>query len=106
VKVVIVDGSSINGLDTTAIDALFSVTESLEEEGIELHLTGLIGPVREVVRRSGLHALLGENKFHLDPHQAVVSVLERWDAAEGTDRVTHYFNMADSEETEATPAAS
>ena len=97
VKVVIVDGSSINGLDTTAIDALFSVTESLEEEGIELHLTGLIGPVREVVRRSGLHALLGENKFHLDPHQAVVSVLERWDAAEGTDRVTHYFNMADSE---------
>jgi SulP family sulfate permease len=106
VKVVIVDGSSINGLDTTAIDALFSVTESLEEEGIELHLTGLIGPVREVVRRSGLHALLGENKFHLDPHQAVVSVLERWDAAEGTDRVSHYFSMADSEETEATPAAS
>ncbi|WP_263786000.1 SulP family inorganic anion transporter [Salinibacter grassmerensis] len=106
VKVVVVDGSSINGLDTTAIDALFSVTESLEEEGIELHLTGLIGPVREVVRRSGLHALLGENKFHLDPHQAVVSVLERWDAAEGTDRVTHYFNMAESEETEATPAAS
>ena len=106
VEVVIVDGSSINGLDTTAIDALFSVTESLEEEGIELHLTGLIGPVREVVRRSGLHALLGENKFHLDPHQAVVSVLERWDAAEGTDRVSHYFSMADSEETEATPAAS
>ncbi|WP_103020515.1 SulP family inorganic anion transporter [Salinibacter altiplanensis] len=106
VKVVIVDGSSINGLDTTAIDALFSVTESLEEEGIELHLTGLIGPVREVVRRSGLHALLGENKFHLDPHEAVVSVLERWDAGEETDRVSHYFNMAESEETEATPAAS
>ena len=106
VEVVIVDGSSINGLDTTAIDALFSVTESLEAEGIELHLTGLIGPVREVVRRSGLHALLGENKFHLDPHEAVVSVLERWDAAEGTDRVTHYFDMAESEGTEATPTAS
>ena len=42
VEVVIVDGSSINGLDTTAIEALFSVAESLEEQGIELHFTGLI----------------------------------------------------------------
>ncbi|MEF8864751.1 MAG: sulfate permease [Salinibacter sp.] len=106
VKVVIVDGSSINGLDTTAIEALFSVVESLEEEDIELHLTGLIGPVREVVRRSGLHALLGENKFHLDPHMAVVSVLERWDAAEDTDRVEQYFATTEPEKKEATPAAS
>jgi SulP family sulfate permease len=106
VEVVIVDGSSINGLDTTAIEALFSVAESLEEEDIELHLTGLIGPVREVVRRSGLHALLGENKFHLDPHSAVVSVLEQWDAAEGTDRIDQYFATTEPEKKEATPAAS
>jgi len=106
VKVVIVDGSSINGLDTTAIEALFSVAESLEERGIELHFTGLIGPVREVVRRSGLHALLGENKFHLDPHAAVVSVLERWDAEEGTDRIDQYFAATEPEKQEATPAAS
>jgi len=106
VEVVIVDGSSINGLDTTAIEALFSVAESLEEEDIELHLTGLIGPVREVVRRSGLHALLGENKFHLDPHTAVVSVLEQWDEAEGTDRIEQYFATTEPEKKEATPAAS
>ncbi len=106
VEVVIVDGSSINGLDTTAIEALFSVAESLEEEGIDLHLTGLIGPVREVVRRSGLHALLGEDKFHLDPHTAVVSVLERWDAEEGTDRIDQYFATTEPEKKEATPAAS
>jgi SulP family sulfate permease len=106
VEVVIVDGSSMNGLDTTAIEALFSVAESLEEEGIELHLTGLIGPVREVVRRSGLHALLGENKFHLDPHSAVVSVLEQWDAEEGTDRTEQYFAATEPEKKEPTPAAS
>ncbi|MFB6279671.1 MAG: SulP family inorganic anion transporter [Salinibacter sp.] len=106
VDIVIVDGSSINGLDTTAIEALFSVTESLEDQGIEFHLTGLIGPVREVVRRSGLHALMGENKFHLDPHEAVVSVLERWDAAEDTDRIDQYFATTDREKKESTPAAS
>jgi SulP family sulfate permease len=106
VDVVIVDGSSINGLDTTAIEALFSVTESLEEQGIEFHLAGLIGPVREIVRRSGLHALMGENRFHLDPHEAVVSVLERWDAAEDTDRIDQYFATTDRGRKESTPAAS
>jgi SulP family sulfate permease len=106
VDVVVVDGSSMNGLDTTAIEALFSVAESLNEEGIELHLTGLIGPVREVVRRSGLHALLGEEKFHLDPHSAVVSVLQQWDAEDGTDRTEQYFAAAEPEKKEPTPAAS
>jgi SulP family sulfate permease len=106
VEVVVVDGSSINDLDTTAIEALFSVVESLEEMNIELHLTGLIGPVREVVRRSGLHALLGEDRFHLDPHEAVVQVLERWDAQDGGDRVDRYFSTTEPEKKESTPAAS
>ena len=106
IEVVIVDGSSINGLDTTAIEALFSVAESLTEEGVELHLTGLIGPVREVVRRSGLHALLGEDRFHLDPHAAVVSVLKRWDAENHTHRLSQYFDTTEMEQREATPAAS
>ena len=106
VEVVVVDGSSINDLDSTAIEALTSVVESLEEENIELHLTGLIGPVREVVRRSGLHALLGESRFHLDPHEAVVRVLERWDAADDGDRVERYFAATEPEKKESTPAAS
>ncbi len=106
VEVVVVDGSSINDLDTTAIEALFSVIESLEEMGIELHITGLIGPVREVVRRSGLYGLLGEDHFHLDPHEAVVDVLERWDAQDDGDRVERYFSTTEPEKKEATPAAS
>ena len=105
-EVIIVEGSSINGLDTTAIEALFSVIEILDDMGIELHLTGLIGPVREVVRRSGLHALLGEDRFHLDPRAAVVSVLERWDAAEDRDRIEQYFATTELERKETTPAAS
>ena len=106
VEVVVVDGSSINDLDTTAIEALFSVVEALDEDDIDLHLAGLIGPVREVVRRSGLHALLGEDRFHLDTHEAVVRVLERWDAEDGGDRVARYFDTTEPGKKEATPAAS
>jgi len=106
VEVVVVDGSSINDLDTTAVEALASVVETLEEEGIDLHLTGLIGPVRETVRRSGLYALLGSNHFHLDPHEAVVHILETWDEADGGDRVARYFDTTEPEKKEPTPAAS
>jgi SulP family sulfate permease len=62
--------------------------------------------VREVVRRSGLYGLLGEDKFHLDPHEAVVGVLERWDAQDGESRVEDYFATTEPEKKESTPAAS
>ncbi len=106
VEVVIVDGSSINDLDTTAVEAVISVFESLEEMGIELHIAGLIGPVRETVRRSGLYGLLGERKFHLDTHEAVVDVLEAWDEQDGGNRVEAYFASTEPEKRESTPAAS
>ena len=106
VEVVVVDGSSINDLDTTAVEALSSVVETLREEGIELHLTGLIGPVRETVRRSGLYTLLGVQHFHLDPHEAVVHILTKWDEADGGERVARYFDTTEPQKKEPTPAAS
>ena len=106
VQVVVVDGTSINSLDTTAIRALKSTTEELEKQNIELHLSGLIGPVREVVRRSRLHEKIGENYFHLDPHDAVVSILEQWDREDNGDRVERYFASANPQNKPVTPAAS
>jgi len=106
VRVVVVDGSSINALDTTAVEALYTTVNRIEEAGIEFHLTGLIGPVRETVRRSGLYARLGADRFHLDPHEAVVQVLRRWDAQDDGSRVQRYLATTDPEKKAATPAAS
>jgi SulP family sulfate permease len=102
VRAVVMDGSSINALDTTAIEVLLSVATRLDEIGIELHLTGLIGPVRETVRRSRLHA---EERFHLSTHEAVVSILQRFDAAEDTARLEEYVTTAGDNEDAITPAA-
>lgn len=106
VSVVVVDGSSINALDATAVEALFSVASRMEEAGIEMHLTGLIGPVRETVRRSGLHTRIGADRFHLDPHGAIVQVLARWDEADDGKRLERYLASTDPEQKEATPTAS
>ena len=91
VRDVVIDGTSINDLDTTATDALRSVIQVLEERGIELYLTGLIGPVREVMVRSGLIDELGSEHFWMGPHDAVVHVLEQRDEADGGSRVSRYF---------------
>ena len=106
VEVVIIDGTSINDLDTTAIGALESTIETLEKQGIHLLFTGLIGPVREMVRRSDLYDLLGEDHFHLDPHEAVVSVLKVWDAEDDGDRVGRYLAKTRPQKKASTPAAS
>ena len=106
VKIVIIDGTSINDLDTTAIEALLSTIETLEKQGIKLHFTGLIGPVREVVRRSDLYDLLGEDHFHLDPHEAVLSILKKWDAEDQGDRLGRYLAKTRSQKKTTTPAAS
>mgnify|MGYP006279268211 CR=1 FL=1 len=106
VSVVVLDGSSINALDSTAVETLYTVANEIEEAGIEMHLTGLIGPVRETVRRSGLYARLGAEQFHLDPHEAVVQVLGRWDSEDDGSRVKKYLATTDPEKKRATPAAS
>ncbi len=72
---VVIDGMSINDLDTTAVDALKSVLESLEDMDIDIYMTGLKGPVRDVMYRSGLADLVGVDHFYMSPHRAVMHIL-------------------------------
>lgn len=87
---VIIDGTSINDLDTTAIEALREVVGTLNEWGIDIFFTGLKGPVREVIRDSGLLDLIGTEHFYRTPHRAVEYILAKWDAEEGSDRLDSY----------------
>ncbi|MEM8487224.1 MAG: sulfate permease [Bacteroidota bacterium] len=68
---VIIDASAANDLDTTAVEALFSVVEQLDEREIGLYFTGVHGSVSGVIRRSGLEKRLGEDHFFLSPYRAV-----------------------------------
>jgi len=79
VEAVIIDGSAINDLDTTALDALRSVIETLKEWDIELHISALKGPVRDVMKKAGIYELLGEERMFRSPHQAVINILSRWE---------------------------
>ncbi len=75
-RAVIIDASSMNDLDMTAVAMLTSVAATLQERGIDLYFGGVKGPVRDVMRRSGLTEQLGADHFFLSPHRAVKRVLE------------------------------
>lgn len=81
-RAVIIDASSINDLDTTAVAVLFAVAEILRERGVELYFGGVKDQVQDVMVRSGLYEKLGADHFFLSPHRAVKSVLSRWGKSE------------------------
>lgn len=82
IRAVIVDAMSINDLDTTAIEALRSVMETLETWDIEFHFAGMKTPVQKLLTRSGLARSLGGTHFHESTHLAVKYLLEKWDQKE------------------------
>lgn len=92
IRAVVIDGASINDLDTTAIEALNMVIDELREEGIELYFTGVIGPVRDTLRRGGLYEKLGDDHFFENPHDAVTHILAERDEEEDTDRLGEYLD--------------
>jgi SulP family sulfate permease len=53
-KIIIVDGESLNALDSSAIYALEEIHDSLTSQGITLAFTGLKGPVRDAMVKSKL----------------------------------------------------
>lgn len=79
IRAVVVDATSINDLDTTAIDALHSVAETLADWNIELHFGGLKTPVHKPLLRSGLARKLGGTHFHDSTDKAVQYLLNKWD---------------------------
>ncbi len=82
-KVFILDGSSINDIDSSGMAALGAVLDYLEERQVVMYLVNFIGPVRDALYRFGFVHRLGEGRlffsvldamghyyghFHYNPH--------------------------------------
>jgi SulP family sulfate permease len=60
---------------------------------IDLYITGLKGPVRDVIDKSGLRTFLGEDHYFREPHEAVKKILELMDQKDQTTRLEEYKNV-------------
>lgn len=70
-KALILDGSAVNDLDSSADTALHQLSAEFRKNGIEFYIAGVKAPVRDVMKRSGLYAVLGSDHFFFTIDAAV-----------------------------------
>ncbi|MDH3295565.1 MAG: sodium-independent anion transporter, partial [Acidimicrobiia bacterium] len=69
-KALILDASGINDIDATGAEIMSEVVEEVEGLGVNLYLSGVKGPVRDVLRRCRLWDVLVE-RIHASTFDAV-----------------------------------
>jgi len=70
-KVLILDASNIHDMDSSGLHALEEVFQMLERKQIKLSICSAIGPVRDLLFKSGLIDTLGEDSQFLEVHNAI-----------------------------------
>lgn len=76
-RLVALDCSGISDIDATAVQTLRNLTLALRERGNDLHLVGPIGPVRDVLERTGMVELLGPTNLHRTIVEAAPTLMAR-----------------------------
>lgn len=90
-KYVIIDGTTVGDLDVSAMDSLIIIIETLNKEGIELYISGLIGPVRDVIKKSDISTFVKSNRFFNTVHDGVTAALRKQDSEDGGHRLEEYM---------------
>lgn len=75
-KLVILDTSAMNSVDSTGSHALMEIIQDLKEKEISFYVAGAIGPVRDKLKKCGIQKLIGDENFFFDVSDAVKSYKE------------------------------
>jgi SulP family sulfate permease len=84
-RAVIVDAHTINDLDTSGLFALEQFQETLVTRKIPLYLCGMIGPVRDMLYKSGLMTKMGADRHFLSI-QDTLNYIDSDESRRGWDR--------------------
>lgn len=76
-RYIILDCISINQLDATGLEALKSISNRLEEAGLELWFTRIRKPVMNAIITGGLYARLGEHHFYKNNEEALANLTDK-----------------------------
>lgn len=70
-KLLIIDGESINNVDSTSIHALEEIIIDFNSRDIDVYFTGIKGPVRDKMLKSGFIKKVKEENFFMSIQEAV-----------------------------------
>ncbi len=75
-KIVLLDASSVNDLDSSGDSVFRDIYRDLNRHGIQLYVAGIKFPVREVLIRSGLYEEIGAKHFFYTVEAAMQRIRE------------------------------
>ena len=70
-KLIIIDGESINSIDSSGIYMLKEVVNTYKTKNIEIAFTGMKGPVRDVLAKSGIMDKITYENCYMDIQEAI-----------------------------------
>lgn len=70
-KFVVLHCGSVSSIDATALQELKELVRELNEKGVQIAFSGLIGPVRDFLFKSKFIEELGEKHFFVDVQSAI-----------------------------------
>ncbi len=70
-RALVLDFYPVNRIDSTGLHALTELVESLGRRSIDVHFSGVKGPVLDRMAKSGLAQLVGDSNFHKNVAGAV-----------------------------------
>lgn len=71
VKHLVLIGSAINFIDSSALHTLEALIQELRDAGVELHLAEIKGPVMDGLKRAHFVEKIGPERIHLTTHAAM-----------------------------------
>lgn len=76
-KYIILNAEPVNYLDDTAAKRLQTIIAQLKERGITFKLAGAIGPIRDILKKSGLVHVIGQENIYVRTAEAYADCLEK-----------------------------
>jgi SulP family sulfate permease len=73
-KGIVLSVEAINYIDSTAAHMLRQLFSQLEEKGIKVTISGPIGPIRDILKRSEIVDLIGKQSFFDNAHDAFLFI--------------------------------
>ena len=70
-KSIVIDAGSVNQLDSSAARALEEIANEYRTRNINLYFANVKGPVLDVMKRSGVYEMLGDDCCYKNVHEAV-----------------------------------
>ena len=90
VEIILINGKAISGMDSSAVHAMEEMVLNYKKRGITIQLSGVRGPVRDIMDKAGLDDVIGRENIFLNVEDALKS--RRGESVKANEAYVHQSN--------------